>query len=199
MKYEPIDWKGIKDLGKVPDRVIADRLGVSHTTVGYHRRKLGAGAYRGRAIDRYAAVSHLFGVLPDAQLARDLGVSKQAVMRERRVRGIPKPPKPVGSWLCGLVAEICEFAIDDYRTETGGDAYWMTTCRGLEDQKREAWRALAPVAYVIACYYAQYCPGGANGVDAELPFEALRMWENMSMQDRAVLAQAFYDTLVQEG
>lgn len=72
MKYEPIDWKGIKDLGKVPDRVIADRLGVSHTTVGYHRRKLGAGAYRGRAIDRYAAVSHLFGVLPDAQLARDL-------------------------------------------------------------------------------------------------------------------------------
>lgn len=82
------------DLGRRPDREIAEKAGLSAATVARVRRSRGIPAPRfrkeqgagGSRIDRY---EDLLGVVSDAELARLADVSRAAVRNYRVRRGIP--------------------------------------------------------------------------------------------------------------
>ena len=87
------DWDQVPDLGKVPDRVIADRLGCSLSAV--HRQRKARGIPRHRP--DWDSVAEDFGVVADCVIAKRLGCSNSTVGIERRRRGIAKAPHHGGS------------------------------------------------------------------------------------------------------
>ena len=75
-------------LGTMPDRHLAQRLGVTPVMVAYQRKRLG--------IKKFAPPSawsdqhdHLLGTKTDAALAQELGVPKHLVLKRRRALKIP--------------------------------------------------------------------------------------------------------------
>lgn len=83
-------------LGEVPDRVVADKAGVSLRTVAAYRARMGIAGYKGprrsssrkrkSKIDPFAEI---VGTVPDRVVADKAGVSVNAVRNWRRVRGVP--------------------------------------------------------------------------------------------------------------
>ena len=75
-------------LGTMPDRHLAQRLGITPVMVAYQRKRLG--------IKKFAPPSawsdqhdHLLGTKTDAALAQELGVQKHLVLKRRRALKIP--------------------------------------------------------------------------------------------------------------
>ena len=75
-------------LGTMPDRHLAQRLGITPVMVAYQRKRLG--------IKKFAPPSawsdqhdHLLGTKTDAALAQELGVPKHLVLKRRRALKIP--------------------------------------------------------------------------------------------------------------
>jgi hypothetical protein len=88
-----IDWDAMDDLGKVPDGVIAQRLGITSAAVLSARKKRGIEAFGGqrtggKGID-WDSVSDL-GSVPDAEIAQRLNISVAAVGSQRQRRGIER-------------------------------------------------------------------------------------------------------------
>lgn len=104
-----VDWDDPEirgRLGQVPDSVLAAELGMTKSGVQYARKRLGielteAARAEGRRLMGEApkpkrlgsrwedpAVLRRLGKEPDADIARDLGVTGAAVLRARRQRGI---------------------------------------------------------------------------------------------------------------
>lgn len=84
------DWTAERAalLGTMPDRHLAQQLGITPVMVAYQRKQLG--------IKQYAAPSawstandHLLGTKTDEALAKDLGVAKHTVLNRRRELKIP--------------------------------------------------------------------------------------------------------------
>lgn len=86
-----IDWDAVDDLGKVSDRVIAERLGISISTVMKTRKRRGipAAPFPQEGTD-WASVPDL-GITPDEDIALRLGVTRSAVGAARVRRGITAP------------------------------------------------------------------------------------------------------------
>ncbi len=83
---KPMNWKKV-GLGKVSDRELAERLGVSHTAV--RRARLRLGVKPANKPPKHKKWSRRgLGKLPDAEIARREGVTRQTVHRERERRGI---------------------------------------------------------------------------------------------------------------
>ncbi|HEX7477514.1 MAG TPA: hypothetical protein VF331_06885 [Polyangiales bacterium] len=81
-----MNWKRV-GLGKVSDRVLAARLGVSHTAVRRARLRLGIKPAH-KPPKRKQWSRRGLGRMPDAEIARREGVTRQTVHRERERRGI---------------------------------------------------------------------------------------------------------------
>lgn len=93
-----IKWEDVEDLGQVPDRVIAERLGCGITAVYDARLKRGIPGAR-RKID-WEKVEDL-GKTWDAKIARRLGTSHSVVAAARRKRGIPRYIGVIKCICCG--------------------------------------------------------------------------------------------------
>lgn len=101
--HPDIDWS--KELsGDADSKEIADRLGVSTSTVSYHRQKLGLGKQRKR---RQGKTDHIdwpslpLGEESDRKIAKRLGVAPQTVSIHRRALGIqgrPRTQRPDIDW-----------------------------------------------------------------------------------------------------
>ena len=75
-------------LGTMPDRHIAQKLGITPVMVAYQRKRLGIKQYA--APSTWAAENdHLLGTKTDAALAKELGVPKHVVLKRRRALKIP--------------------------------------------------------------------------------------------------------------
>lgn len=88
-----IDWNAVKDLGMVPDRVIAEKLGCREISVYYARKRLGIAPFPSKTSKKsykiqWDWVSDL-GKCTDEDLARRLGCTRAAVIHARKVREIP--------------------------------------------------------------------------------------------------------------
>lgn len=88
-----IDWSAVEDLGYVPDRVIAERLGCREISVYYARKRLGIAPYPQKNSKKsykiqWDLVSDL-GKCTDEDLARRFGCTRAAVIHARKVRRIP--------------------------------------------------------------------------------------------------------------
>jgi hypothetical protein len=85
-----IDWSAVADLGEVPDRVIAERLGCTQSAVSVARRRAGVPAWdTSRAPKRIAWDEQPLGRVADLELARRLGCAATTVGAARKLRGIP--------------------------------------------------------------------------------------------------------------
>lgn len=100
----------IAQLGKVPDAVIAEQLGVTRKTVSYYRHTLAIpasfdrtrntppppiGGWNRRPIP--PEILARLGTAPDYVLAAEMGVSKPVIARERRARGIASYAEQTGN------------------------------------------------------------------------------------------------------
>lgn len=75
-------------LGTMPDRHLAQRLGITPVMVAYQRKQLGIKQYA--APSTWAAENdQLLGTKTDAVLAKELGVAKHTVLNRRRELKIP--------------------------------------------------------------------------------------------------------------
>lgn len=75
-------------LGTMPDRHIAQKLGITPVMVAYQRKRLGIKQYA--APSTWAAENdHLLGTKTDAVLAKELGVPKHVVLKRRCALKIP--------------------------------------------------------------------------------------------------------------
>lgn len=85
-----VDWDSVLDLGQVPDRALADRLGCGPTAVRYQRNLRSIPPYaphkRAKGIDW--SVVRDFGEVPDRIIAERLGCTIRSVWRQRVKRGI---------------------------------------------------------------------------------------------------------------
>ncbi|MDD9940640.1 MAG: hypothetical protein OXU20_06220 [Myxococcales bacterium] len=84
----PIVWEAVDDLGQVEDRVVAERLGVTITSVHRARKKLGIPAANPTPRVDWKGVADL-GAVPDNVIAKKLGVHPKTVARARGRMGIP--------------------------------------------------------------------------------------------------------------
>lgn len=88
-----IDWNAVEDLGMVPDRVIAERLGCRENSVYYARKRLGIAPYPQKTSKKSYKIQwdcvFALGKCTDEDLARRLGCTRAAVIHARKVRGIP--------------------------------------------------------------------------------------------------------------
>lgn len=75
--------------------------------------------------------------------------------------------------LPALLAQLVHFAWEDYYG-----------CIDNIPPESSIWT----VAYQCACMLAQYTHGGENGVDTESAYKGLRVYEEMSYDDRLTLA-----------
>ena len=107
----PIDWSLVADLGQVPDRVIAERLGVDRTTVRDARVARGIPAHRPRSNPVDWSQIRGLGTMPDRVIAAVLGLRPGSVSQARRAAGIaahrPTAPRaldlgrPLGTVVAG--------------------------------------------------------------------------------------------------
>lgn len=73
------------------DRALADRMGITISTVRSKRLSLGVVAWRARSISESWTNEKIamLGTAPDEVLAREFGVTRQAVYKKRKSMGIP--------------------------------------------------------------------------------------------------------------
>ena len=84
------DWTAERAalLGTMPDRHLAQQLGITATMVAYKRKQLGIKQYAAPSAWS-AANDRLLGTKTDAALAQELGVPKHVVLNRRRELQIP--------------------------------------------------------------------------------------------------------------
>ena len=75
-------------LGTMPDRHLAQQLGITPVMVAHQRKRLGIKQYTAPSAWS-AANDHLLGTKTDEALAKDLGVAKHTVLNRRRELRIP--------------------------------------------------------------------------------------------------------------
>lgn len=98
MRLSPFEGQ----LGRLPDKSIAEKAGLSAATVARIRRSRGIDAPRPRTggtsrSSKVAAYADLLGRVSDAEVARLAGVSRAAVRNYRVRRGIASPEKKTQS------------------------------------------------------------------------------------------------------
>jgi len=73
-------------LGTMPDWTLADRMGITISTVRNKRLALGVVAWRARSISENWTKEKIamLGTAPDEVLAREFGVTRQAVDKKRK-------------------------------------------------------------------------------------------------------------------
>jgi len=106
-----------------------------------------------------------------------------------------------------VVAEIVDFFVNNH----GGDVQiegtkkwrpcWYTylndypakNCRApMSPRQKGCWHYASEVSYIISCICAQHTTWGSAGVDNDIPFFELKMWETMSRKRREKLAAKLY-------
>jgi hypothetical protein len=112
----PIPWNELP-LGQKPDAEIAREIGCSGPTVSKARKRLGIPAF-GVAATRKTGKKGTdwdeqpLGQMPDAELARRLGVDHTTVTGARRRRGIKAYKMPKQTWLDRAYRDL-KFKWDD--------------------------------------------------------------------------------------
>lgn len=88
-----IDWSTVSDLGQLPDKEIAKRLGCSTCMVGIARRARGISpvAPPSPRVD-WSTITDL-GQVPDKEIAERLGCNPHTVCNARKRMGIPSTLK----------------------------------------------------------------------------------------------------------
>jgi len=84
----------VEDLGKVPDRVIAERLGCSAAWIAKKRKEKGINPFRQHKVHVVTDPNINWDLVPlgkksDPQIGKELGVGGHVVLRKRRERKIP--------------------------------------------------------------------------------------------------------------
>ena len=101
-------WDDEPLLGRVPDRVLAEKHGVHLVSIATARWNRGIPAWRGASID-WDAETRL-GKVYDEVLAKEYGVTSRSVGSARKWRGIPPLPRPPSRWdsepLLGKVMDV---------------------------------------------------------------------------------------------
>ena len=165
-------------LGTMPDRHLAQRLGVTPVMVAYQRKRLG--------IEKFAPPSawsdqhdHLLGTKTDAALAQELGVPKHLVLKRRRALKIPAfGPSGWPAWpqeqvhLLGTMpdAELAQqigrsvSAVRQQRLTLGIKAFRYSASIAITPEMRAKLEALEPV--LLQRYK-----------DAGLPITRLEPWQ----------------------
>lgn len=84
------DWTAERAalLGTMPDRHLAQQLGITPVMVAYQRKQLGIKQYTAPSV-WHAANDRLLGTKTDAALAQEMGVPKHVVLHRRRELKIP--------------------------------------------------------------------------------------------------------------
>ncbi|AYN13816.1 hypothetical protein JRG49_03695 [Pseudomonas fulva] len=86
-RFKPLEdiWtnEAIAMLGKMPDTEVADRLDISNFPVKKKRHELGIQAYKRPLPKITPEIASAFGVVSDAELARQLGVSVNYIRKAR--------------------------------------------------------------------------------------------------------------------
>ena len=165
-------------LGTMPDRHLAQRLGITPVMVAYQRKRLG--------IKKFAPPSawsdqhdHLLGTKTDAALAQELGVPKHLVLKRRRALKIPAfGPSGWPAWpqeqvhLLGTMpdAELAQqigrsvSAVRQQRLALGIKAFRPSAAIAITPEMRVKLEALEPV--LLQRYR-----------DAGLPMARLEVWQ----------------------
>ena len=91
--FQTVDWspKWIRQLGRMTDASLADRMGITDTSVFVKRRSLGIPSFfPGREAQAKWKATQLrrLGKVPDAILAAEIGVSPSVVQAKRQSLGI---------------------------------------------------------------------------------------------------------------
>lgn len=149
-------------VGKLPDREVAERAGVSTENVRMYRQRRGIPAEwrppaespgrRGRQplppgesrVERaLAPVRALVGVLPDAEVAVRAGVSRSAVSAFRARQGIPAGgPRPVREPVRAAAPEATGLVYRVIATREGLRRSFGVLATDPVDAARQAWEAL---------------------------------------------------------
>lgn len=82
-----IDW-GTQPLGQVPDRTLASQLGVHHSLVYHHRKRLGI-APHGKTKHPIDWDAQPLGLVSDAEIAKRIGCLRTTVAGVRFSKGLP--------------------------------------------------------------------------------------------------------------
>ena len=165
-------------LGTMPDRHLAQRLGITPVMVAYQRKRLG--------IKKFAPPSawsdqhdHLLGTKTDAALAQELGVPKHLVLKRRRALKIPAfGPSGWPAWpqeqvhLLGTMpdAELAQqigrsvSAVRQQRLTLGIKAFRYSASIAITPEMRVKLEALEPMLL------QRYCDSG-------LPIARLEPWQ----------------------
>ena len=165
-------------LGTMPDRHLAQRLGITPVMVAYQRKRLG--------IKKFAPPSawsdqhdHLLGTKTDAALAQELGVPKHLVLRRRRALKVPAfGPSGWPAWpqeqvhLLGTMpdAELAQqigrsvSAVRQQRLALGIKAFRYSASITITPEMRVKLEALEPMLL------QRYCDSG-------LPIARLEPWQ----------------------
>ena len=165
-------------LGTMPDRHIAQKLGITPVMVAYQRKRLGIKQYA--APSTWAAENdHLLGTKTDAALAKELGVAKHTVLNRRRELKIPAfGPSGWPAWpqeqvhLLGTMpdAELAQqigrsvSAVRQQRLTLGIKAFRYSASIAITPEMRAKLEALEPV--LLQRYK-----------DAGLPITRLEPWQ----------------------
>lgn len=62
----------------------------------------------------------------------------------------------------------------------------------MSPRQKACWHCASEVSFIISCLCAQHTTWGDAGVDSDIPFFELKMWEVMSKRRRAALAAKLY-------
>ena len=165
-------------LGTMPDRHIAQKLGITPVMVAYQRKRLGIKQYA--APSTWAAENdQLLGTKTDAALAKELGVPKHVVLKRRCALKIPAfGPSGWPAWpkeqaqLLGTMpdAELAQqigrsvSAVRQQRLTLGIKAFRYSASIAITPEMRAKLEALEPV--LLQRYK-----------DAGLPITRLEPWQ----------------------
>lgn len=79
--------EAIAMLGQMPDTEVADRLDISNFPVKKKRKELGIQAYKRPLPEITPEIASVFGIVSDAELARQIGVSVSYIRKARAKAG----------------------------------------------------------------------------------------------------------------
>jgi len=144
--------RAIRELGKVSDQEIADRYGVPVETVRLARALRGIPPRTGRKSTWTPERDALLGTMPDARLARRLGLTPNAVFERRRARGIapfaPSAAERRKKWTKRRLARLGQVTDRELAEELGMTAssvvekrmsLGIPSCTGRPGRPRRHW------------------------------------------------------------
>jgi hypothetical protein len=116
---QALEWtpEVLRLLGKVPDRELSQRFGITRAALAKKRQRLGIRAGE-RTVPRTRRVIKLLG-LPTSEAARRLGLPPAQIARLRKKWGLPPPSRTEWRWSPKILARLGKEADTRIARDTG--------------------------------------------------------------------------------